>query len=286
MGQVGFSKDFNMLDSGHKHPAIQALHDNMAALAYVYAWKNPRCHWELRKICRLIESKHKEAVQDQGPRDVISWLLRAEDENDRSAPPGEGAFQEDSRLMIVAGRLFFLTKYPTCYRKLQEAVQAQFPKGAKDWTYEKMKSIAYLDYVIYETIRLKPSAPGGLPRLTPPQGLQIDEVFIPGDTIVSVPTYTIQRDERYWENALEFKPERWENLNPEKAAWIPFSRGQYSCPGKNLAFMELRMVLGRIAFEYQLAFPHEQDGGAFDKGARDTFTLNVPELPIIFTAIN
>lgn len=38
------------------------------------------------------------------PRDVMSWLLRADDENDQSAPPGEGAFQEDSRLMIIAGR--------------------------------------------------------------------------------------------------------------------------------------------------------------------------------------
>lgn len=51
-----------------------------------------------------MENKIKEAAKDRDPGDVISWLLRAEDENDRSAPPGEGAFQEDSRLMIVAGR--------------------------------------------------------------------------------------------------------------------------------------------------------------------------------------
>ncbi|KAM6510175.1 hypothetical protein FALCPG4_017800 [Fusarium falciforme] len=314
MGQVGFSKDFNMLDSGHKHPAIQALHENMAAVGVLstvpwlmsmlgkipgatgsYARFADWCARELQAK-RAIDNKNKETLKDRDPRDVISWLLRAEDENDRSAPPGEGAFQEDSRLMIVAGSdttavaltnaLFFLTRYPTCYRKLQAAVQAQFPKGVKDWTYEKTKSIPYLEYVIHETLRLKPSAPGGLSRLTPPQGLQIDEVFIPGDTIVSVPTYTIQRDERYWENALEFRPERWESVNPEKVAWIPFSRGQYSCPGKNLAFMELRMVLGRIALEYSLAFPPGDDGEAFDKGARDTFTLNVPELPIIFTPIN
>ncbi|KAI8653830.1 hypothetical protein LRP88_00428 [Fusarium phalaenopsidis] len=314
MGQVGFSKDFNMLDSGHKHPAIQALHENMAAVGVLstvpwlmsmlgkipgatgsYARFADWCARELQAK-RAIDNKNKEVLKDHDPRDVISWLLRAEDENDRSAPPGEGAFQEDSRLMIVAGSdttavaltntLFFLTKYPMCYRKLQAAVQAQFPEGVKDWTYEKAKSIPYLEHVIHETLRLKPSAPGGLSRLTPPQGLQIDEVFIPDDTIVSVPTYTIQRDERYWENALEFRPERWENVNPEKVAWIPFSRGQYSCPGKNLAFMELRMVLSRIALEYNLAFPPGDDGEAFDKGARDTFTLNVPELPIIFTTIN
>jgi hypothetical protein len=42
--------------------------------------------------------------KQEDPRDVMSWLLKAEDESDRSAPPGEGAFQEDSRLMIIAGR--------------------------------------------------------------------------------------------------------------------------------------------------------------------------------------
>jgi hypothetical protein len=29
---LGFSKDFDMLNSGHKHAAIHGLHDNMAAV--------------------------------------------------------------------------------------------------------------------------------------------------------------------------------------------------------------------------------------------------------------
>jgi hypothetical protein len=51
-----------------------------------------------------IVAREKATLKDQDPRDVISWLLRAEEGNDRSAPPGEGAFQEDARLMIIAGR--------------------------------------------------------------------------------------------------------------------------------------------------------------------------------------
>ncbi|UPL01945.1 hypothetical protein LCI18_012879 [Fusarium solani-melongenae] len=313
MGQVGFSKDFNMLDSGHKHPAIQGLHDNMTAVGVLgtvpwlmsmlskipgatgsYERFTDWCGQELQAKRALVESK-KAILKDQDPRDVISWLLRAEDENDRSAPPGEGAFQEDSRLMIIAGSdttavaltnaLFYLVKHPQVYRKLQELVQAEFPGGENEWTYEKAK-IPFLDYIIYETLRLKPSVPAGLARLTPPSGIQVDEVFIPGDTVVSVPAYTIHRDPRYWDNPLEFRPERWETLNPEKAPWIPFSRGQFSCPGRNLAFLEIRMVLSRIALRYTLAFPDGEDGERFDKEAKDTFTLNVPELPIVFTSIN
>lgn len=38
------------------------------------------------------------------PQDVMSWLIKADDEGDSSAPPGEAAFQEDSRVLVVAGR--------------------------------------------------------------------------------------------------------------------------------------------------------------------------------------
>ena len=39
------------------------------------------------------------------PRDVMSWLIKAQDESDRSAPPTEAAIQEDARTLISAGRL-------------------------------------------------------------------------------------------------------------------------------------------------------------------------------------
>lgn len=52
-----------------------------------------------------ILSHEKASFQHDDPKDVMSWLLKAQDETDHSAPPGDGAFQEDSRLMIIAGRL-------------------------------------------------------------------------------------------------------------------------------------------------------------------------------------
>lgn len=38
------------------------------------------------------------------PTDVISWLLKAIDDHDPSAPPGDGALYDEGRLAIVAGR--------------------------------------------------------------------------------------------------------------------------------------------------------------------------------------
>lgn len=53
--------------------------------------------------CQALD-RQKQTLKDQYPQDVMSWLLKAMDEGDPSAPPGDLAIQEDSRVMIVAGR--------------------------------------------------------------------------------------------------------------------------------------------------------------------------------------
>ncbi|KAL7966625.1 cytochrome P450 [Trichoderma sp. SZMC 28014] len=309
MGDIGFSKDFHMLKSGSEHPAIKGVHDSMLAIGVLgtapwllsmiskvpgvaagfsrfRAW----CHQQLQEKRKAVA--HEAATfKDRDPQDIISWLIKAFNEGNPSAPTGEMAMQEDARLLIIAGSdtasavitnaLYFLAKNPESYRQLQAVAEKQFPTGINAWTYEK--SIPYVDYVIQETLRLKPSIPGGLPRVVPPQGLMIDDDFIPGGTVVSVPTYTIQRDPRFWANAHDFRPERWESLSTEKAPWIPFTRGQWACPGRNLAMMELRMVISRIALEYNIAIAEEDLGKRFDEEAKDTFTLTLPPLRLVFS---
>jgi cytochrome P450 len=113
----------------------------------------------------------------------------------------------------------------------------------------------------------------------------IDDDFIPGGTVIAVPTYTVQRDARFWSDADTFKPERWENLSTEKSPWIPFTRGQWACPGRNLAMMELRMALSHIALRYSMSLAHADASKSFDNGVMDTFTLTLPPLHLIFTPL-
>lgn len=109
--------------------------------------------------------------------------------------------------------------------------------------------------MIEETLRLHPPVPSGLTRVTPPEGLNINGTFVPGGTIVSVPPWTIHKDERYWDNPMTFDPERWEKEgNPEtREAFIPFSKGQWSCIGKTLARMvSCRAITCPLRAEYVL----------------------------------
>ncbi|OMP88713.1 Cytochrome P450 67, partial [Diplodia seriata] len=231
---------------------------------------------------------------------------------------------QDSILLIIAGSdtttsaavnaLYYLTRYPSVYAKLQSLADAAFPAGPASVTHDKAREITLLDDIANETMRLKPPACEGLVRETPPEGLTVDGVFIPGGTIVSVPTWAVQRDGRYWEEPNEWKPERWEGVNPneEGLAFLPFSKGEFlfsapsslllpfcsigdvcfmtdlfekgifSCPGKTLAYMELRLLLTRIALTFDIEFAPGEDGVKFDTHPMDTFTLLNEPLKLVF----
>lgn len=62
---------------------------------------------------------------------------------------------------------------------------------------------------------------------------------------------------------------------------VLFYPGPYGCVGKQLALMELRVVLARIALNFDL-FAHGEDASVFDQEARDTFTLSLSPLQLVF----
>ncbi|KAJ5751027.1 hypothetical protein N7533_008055 [Penicillium manginii] len=262
---------------------------------------------------------------DNTPKDVISWLVKALYEEDQSAPPGHQALNEDGRLMIIAGRsvyiqsdpqsylfqslrkktplttflhlssdttgttlahaIYYLTKNPHALQALQKELDTL--STTEPFTNDKLQSLPYLDAVIKETLRLKPAVPSGQPRLTPSTGLQIDEVWIPGNTIVVIPPYVLQRDERCFPSGEEFIPERWidsekRNLVKHDEAFFPFQVGRYACVGKQLALMQLRAVIARVAVEFDMGFAEGEDGVGFDRGSMDTFTFTLGELGVVF----
>ncbi|KAH8891588.1 cytochrome P450 [Thozetella sp. PMI_491] len=311
IGDLGFSKDFGMLSSGKEHDAIRDLRHvlNLVAVGRMIPWtlnmlnKVPSGRNRVdsfREWCRNELRKRQEAwglekassnIED--PRDIATWLIKARDEGDRSGAPTERALDEDSVLLLGAGSettsitmttaMYFLGKHPQVYRKLQSLLEEAFPGGEKDWTYAKAKDIEYVDWIINETMRLRPPGLNGAVRETPPEGLQVDEVFIPGNTIVGVPIYTIQRDPRYWDSPDSFIPERWENRSTETSPWLAFQRGIHRCVGKSMAMMELRSVLSRTALRYDIAFAPGGTDERFEKDSKDLFTTRLPPLQMIFT---
>lgn len=151
--------------------------------------------------------------------------------------------------------------------------------------HNKLKNLSHLNGCINETLRLHPPVPSGGYRETPPEGVVINEKYIPGNTTLVAPRYTIGRLESCFEKAEEFIPERWYS-RPEmvksRKAFSPFSQGRYSCVGKNLALAELRYVTAILVKNYTVHFAPGQSVEKVEAEMRDQFTASPGELTLLF----
>ncbi|KAL8637320.1 MAG: hypothetical protein Q9226_009134, partial [Calogaya cf. arnoldii] len=81
--------------------------------------------------------------------------------------------------------------------------------------------------IIKESLRLSHGAPGRLPRLVPPSGTFVNDIFIPRRTLITHSNYIYHSDENIFPHAHEFTPERWlggDTRELEKNM-LAFSRG-------------------------------------------------------------
>ncbi|KAJ7438077.1 cytochrome P450, partial [Mycena galericulata] len=104
--------------------------------------------------------------------------------------------------------------------------------------------------------------------------------IIPEGTAVQVPPYTIHRDSRYFSpNPDSFMPERWlaEDDDPNfvlnNNAYIPFSTGPANCIGKNIALLELRVVVAYLMQTFEMSFAEGYDARRWEADLKDHFTL-------------
>jgi len=109
-------------------------------------------------------------------------------------------------------------------------------------------------------MRCGASIPFGTPRLTPPEGAIIAGIAVPGNTYVSVPNFTLNRNEKNFSNAESFIPERWGSEWPEtctKRAFMGWGHGPHECLGKWLAIMEVKMLMAAIILHFDVEWADE-----------------------------
>lgn len=87
--------------------------------------------------------------------------------------------------------------------------------------------------------------------------------------------YAIQRDPKYWDSPLEFKPERCLN-NTESSfdfsgnnfKYFPFGSGRIVCPGISLREKLIKYILASLLHSFEWKLPH---GSEID--VADTFGI-------------
>ncbi|RAL16038.1 cytochrome P450 [Aspergillus homomorphus CBS 101889] len=230
----------------------------------------------------------------------------------------ESALYSEGELMVIAGGdttsstmsavIFHLARNPSVQRKLQaeldEAAQCHDQKDDEVSNaepeasyYRSISSLPYLNACINESLRLQPPVPGEIPRKTPLEGIHIPlpassssssptSVFIPGDTIISVPVLPVQRDPRNYVHPEDFIPERWTDEKPEltlnKSAFMPFVGGAYTCAGKGLAYIEMRIVLAKLLERFEVKLADGEDGRRFLEETRDCHVAHLGDFRVVY----
>lgn len=94
---------------------------------------------------------------------------------------------------------------PSAQKKLQQELdEALGPNSTTDdllnavATSDQVKALPYLEACINEGLRVHSTSSIGLPRIVPEGGLVVSGRFFPEGSILSVPSYTIHRDESVW----------------------------------------------------------------------------------------
>ena len=115
----------------------------------------------------------------------------------------------------------------------------------------------YLEAVLRETYRLTPPALG-VPRRAEAD-LTLGGYSVPKGTPLLLFTMKALRDDALFDNAMEFRPERWLGSNDLSAkarkvvSITPFGRGKRMCIGSNVAQVEARVILARLLQDFKIS---------------------------------
>lgn len=201
---------------------------------------------------------------EEGRVDLLQRLMEGRDEKGRLL--GREELTAEALTQLIAGSdttsnsscalLFHVVRTPGVVDRLRDELDRAVPREVDVPTFEMVKDLPYLAAVINETLRYHSTSGIGLPRQVPldGEGVVIRGHFFPPGTVLSVPTYSIHHSKEIWgEDADEFRPERWEKLTPrQKNAFIPFSYGPRACVGRNVAEMEMKLIVASWVRRYDV----------------------------------
>ena len=104
------------------------------------------------------------------------------------------SLHSDTTATTLTHIIYELARHPSNIPKLRKELASIDPSIRPNKIHHlQLQHLDHLNGVISETLRLHPPVPTALQRLTPPEGLTIGGVFIPGNTTVWSPQYVLGR---------------------------------------------------------------------------------------------
>ncbi|KAL8818092.1 MAG: hypothetical protein Q9223_003205 [Gallowayella weberi] len=227
------------------------------------------------KIHRRLEQGSADAQRN----DFMTYTQRYNDEKGMSVPEIEATFRSlvvagsETTATALSGILGNLLQSPEALQSLTREIRQSFSHESETCA-AKVDGLPYLNAVIEEGLRVCPPVALGMPRLVPEGGSTVSGYTLPAGTFVSASGYASNLSTLNFPNApTTFDPSRWlpqpNKPKGQPAAFNPFSLGPRNCLGRNLAYLELRLILSRLLWEFDFELVDKD----WDWGAQKSWIL-------------
>ncbi|KAF1810322.1 cytochrome P450 [Eremomyces bilateralis CBS 781.70] len=285
MGDLTFGESLDMLDMEGYHPWVAAVFSNFKFGVYLHSIRyysiiekalfgmvmsllppslneKRKLHHEFSRarVDRRLEKK------DARP-DIWGLVLQRDGE---SGLTRQEMYEHGNLFMIagtettataLSGLTWYLLKNPDKLKMLTEEIRGAFP-SEDDITIERLQALKYLQGCVEEGLRMYPPISNGLPRVVPPEGVTIDGKTVPPGTNVYATHISVYRNPNNFRDPYSFIPERWfsdKYSEDKKHAFQPFSYGPRNCLGKNMAYHEIRIILAKVLWNFDLTLCPESE---------------------------
>ena len=281
IGDFVWGSSFDCLKRAQGHPWLQVIAQFKATL-FVTALKFYPTLDAMRKmitpksaladlwmIWRVTEEKISQRLEVESSHpDVISYITAINNCSNLSMSRDE--IEINSMALVVAGSesvttalvgiINYLLREPEKLEKLNREIRTSIHEG-EEVTAASLKKLPYLNAVLSEGLRLCPTIPDGMRRLVPKGGAAVAGEMLSEGTVVSIPQWACYQSTSNFYKPTEFHPERWLGQTvgglavfdkDRKDALNPFSLGAHNCPGRELAYLEMRLILTQLVCNFDM----------------------------------
>jgi len=303
---LAFGVDLNTLGGGevelHRHLAhiFPAFARRLLSPVPYWRWfrlpadrRLDRALVELRRIQEQLigEARARLAAmpdETRQPKNFLEAMILAKDEEGRSFP--DEIIYGNTLTMLLAGEdttanslawaVHDLCERPDVVARARTEMEAVLGEHLVPPNLETAGRLPYLDALASEAMRLHPVAP--LIGLEANEDVLAGDVMLPRGTWLTLLTRPPAVALENFAEPTEFKPERWLAGEPPagahvRGAAIAFGSGPRICPGRQLAMLEMRVVLVTLLASFDI----ERVGQADDVRERFSFTMFPEGLRVI-----
>ncbi|KAG4998234.1 hypothetical protein AAZX31_10G222200 [Glycine max] len=168
----------------------------------------------------------------------------------------------ETTALAITWTLLLLAMHEDWQNQLRDEIR-QVVGGYEKLDITSLSGLKKMKCVMNEVLRLYPPAPNVQRQAR--EDIKVDDITVPNGTNLWIDVVAMHHDPEVWGNdANEFRPERFmDDVNGgcnHKMGYLPFGFGGRMCVGRNLTFMEYKIVLtlllSRFTFKLSPGYNH------------------------------